>query len=125
VQDVAIMAMMPNKTPFAAFKVAVVMIAFFDVLAWLLLLGGISALEAVCHSGCRSAYGLPWFIIWYPSSLFHFPLKFLCIHWIGVCCVSPDWSGWEYLVLITGLEWVGNEIPCLNFDVHTKLMESS
>jgi len=62
------MAMMPNKAPFAAFKVGVITIAFFDVLAWLLVLGGISALEAVCHTGCRSSYGLPWFIIWYHSS---------------------------------------------------------
>jgi len=65
VQEVASMAMMPNKAPFAAFKVGVVAIAFFGFLAWLLVLGGISALEAVCNFGCRAAYGLPWFIIWY------------------------------------------------------------
>lgn len=56
---------MPNKAPFAAFKVGVVTIAFFGFLAWLLVLSGISALEAVCNGGCRSLYGLPWFIIWF------------------------------------------------------------
>jgi hypothetical protein len=59
------MAIMPNKAPFAAFKIGVVTIAFFDFLAWLLVLGGISALEAVCPFGCRAAYGLSWFIIWF------------------------------------------------------------
>ena len=63
-QDTARMAMMPNKAPFAAFKVAVVTVAFFAFLAWLLVLGGISALEAVCNGGCRALYGLSWFIIW-------------------------------------------------------------
>lgn len=55
---------MPNKAPYAAFKFAVVTIAFFGVLAWLLVLGGVSALEHVCPNACRSRYGLAWFIIW-------------------------------------------------------------
>lgn len=56
---------MPNKAPFAAFKIAVMAIAFFDFLAWLLVLGGVSALEHVCPYNCRYNYGLAWFIIWF------------------------------------------------------------
>ena len=47
------------------FKYSIALVTFFNFLAWLLVLGGISALEDVCHGGCRAAYGLPWFIIWY------------------------------------------------------------
>lgn len=59
------MVTMPNKAPFAAFKSAVLLIAFFDFLAWLLVLGGVSALESVCPNACRARYGLAWFIIWF------------------------------------------------------------
>ena len=59
------MATTPSKTPFMAFKLAVLVCLFFNFLAWLLLLGGISALEEVCHGGCRAAYGLAWWIIWF------------------------------------------------------------
>lgn len=61
---VAMAMTMPNKAPFAAFKIAVMAIAFFDFLAWLLVLGGVSALEHVCPYNCRYNYGLAWFIIW-------------------------------------------------------------
>lgn len=50
--------------PYAAFKYAVLVIAFFTLLAWVLLLGGISALEKT-PIGNRSTLGLPWFILWF------------------------------------------------------------
>lgn len=59
------MATTPAQTPFRLFKYGVLLITFFTFLAWLLLLGGVSALEDICSVGCRAAYGLPWFIIWF------------------------------------------------------------
>ena len=51
--------------PYAAFKYAVVGITFFNLLAWFLLLGGISSLERVSIYSSRSVLGLPWFILWF------------------------------------------------------------
>lgn len=66
------MAATPAQRPFLLFKYSVLICTFFTFLAWLLLLGGISALESVCNGGCRTLYGLAWFIIW-----FQFVLIFL------------------------------------------------
>lgn len=63
------MAVTPARLPFHAFKAAVIICAFFAFLSWLLLLGGVSALEKIdygcTNGGCRRLYGLPWFIIWF------------------------------------------------------------
>ena len=77
------MVTMPNKAPFAIFKITVLLIAFFDFLAWLLVLGGVSALEHVCPGRCRYYYGLAWFIIWYGS-----PGKPFCARFLHTCLCS-------------------------------------
>ena len=43
----------------------VVLIAGGMFLGWILLLGGISAVQAQCAGNCRSLTGLTWWIVWF------------------------------------------------------------
>ena len=54
-------------------------------LGWILLLGGISAVQAACSGNCRSLTGLTWWIVWLQLFVYIFAVP------VQVCSPRVNW----------------------------------